>query len=115
MASRLDKMLRIEVRVDSAFFSDEIVMMLNGLNVEFTVSVPFERFPELKRMIEQRKRWKGIDETWSYFETNWKPKCWGQRQPDFSTVIFQRFYATSGSIRRKTDLCWPLMISRQMI
>jgi hypothetical protein len=71
--------VRIEVRVDSAFFSDEIVTMLDGLKVEFSVSVPFERFPELKRMIEERKRWKGMDETWSYFETDWKPKCWDQK------------------------------------
>ena len=71
--------VRIEVRVDSAFFSDDIVTLLDGLKVEFTVSVPFERFPELKRMIEERKRWKGMNETWSYFETDWKPKCWDQR------------------------------------
>jgi len=71
--------VRIEVRVDSAFFSDDIVTMLDGLKVEFTVSVPFERFPELKGMIEERKRWRGMDETWSYFETDWKPKCWDQK------------------------------------
>ena len=71
--------VRIEVRVDSAFFSDDIVTMLDGLKVEFTVSVPFERFPELKGMIEERKRWRGMDDTWSYFETAWKPKCWDQK------------------------------------
>ncbi len=71
--------VQIEVRVDSAFFSDDIVTLLDGLKVEFTVSVPFERFPELKGMIEARKRWRGMDETWSYFETDWKPKCWDQK------------------------------------
>ena len=31
----------IEVRADSAFFSDEIVTILRGQRVEFTLSVPF--------------------------------------------------------------------------
>ncbi len=70
--------VRIEVRTDGAFFSDEIVSMLDGLKVEFSVSVPFERFPELKGMIEGPRWWNHIDETWSYFETDWKPKCWGK-------------------------------------
>ena len=34
----------LEVRMDSAFFSDEIVTALAERNVEFTISVPFERF-----------------------------------------------------------------------
>ena len=47
----------IEVRMDSAFFSDEIVMAMEEANIEFTVSVPFERFVELKKKIEARKQW----------------------------------------------------------
>jgi hypothetical protein len=27
-------------------------------------------------MIQQRKRWRRIDNDWSYFETKWKPKSW---------------------------------------
>lgn len=69
----------IEVRMDSAFFSDEIVTALNQQNVEFTISVPFERFTELKQMIEHRRRWHAIDEDVSYFETKWKPKSWPRR------------------------------------
>ena len=38
--------------------------------------MPFERFPQLKEMIEQRKRWHRIDKKWSFFETQWKPKSW---------------------------------------
>jgi len=69
----------VEVRMDSAFFSDEIVTALNEQNVEFTMSVPFERFVKLKQMIERRKRWYAIDEDVSYFETKWKPKSWPRR------------------------------------
>jgi hypothetical protein len=71
--------VRIEVRTDGAFFSDAMVSMLDGLKVEFSVSVPFERFAELKGKVESRKQWKEIDTIWSYFETDWKPKCWSDR------------------------------------
>jgi hypothetical protein len=65
-----------ESRMDSAFFSQKILQVLDGLQVKFSASVPFERFPELKTMIEQRKRWRGIDKHWSFFESNWRPKSW---------------------------------------
>jgi Transposase DDE domain group 1 len=65
-----------ESRIDSAFFSQKILHVLDGFHVKFSASVPFERFPELKTMIEQRRRWRGIDKQWSFFESNWKPKSW---------------------------------------
>jgi len=69
----------IEVRMDSAFFSDEIISALDAWRVEFTVSVPFERFAELKQRIEGRKRWRRLNGEISYFETSWKPKSWDDR------------------------------------
>jgi len=68
----------IEVRADSAFFSDELVTLLRGYRVEFTLSVPFERFTQLKGMIESRERWRTLDADRSFFERLWKPKCWEQ-------------------------------------
>jgi hypothetical protein len=65
-----------ESRMDSAFFSQTILGSLSSLHVKFTASVPFERFPELKSIIENRIRWRTIDKQWSYFETSWKPKSW---------------------------------------
>ena len=70
---------RIETRVDSAFFSQTIVDALDGAGVEFTASVPFERLPALKSMIEGRRRWRRIDEKLSFFESQWKPKSWSER------------------------------------
>jgi len=69
----------VEVRMDSAFFSDEIVTALNRQHVQFTISVPFERFVQLKQMIEQRVRWNDLNEDVSYFESLWKPKSWSRR------------------------------------
>ena len=68
----------IEIRMDSAFFSDEMVKLLDGLTVEFTISVPFERFTELKGMVYGCMRWRRatVDGKLRYFEKTWKPKCW---------------------------------------
>jgi hypothetical protein len=69
----------LEARMDSAFFSDEIVRQLDELGVEFTLSVPFERFAELKQRIENRQRWRPMDAQVGYFEDRWKPKSWPGR------------------------------------
>ncbi|MGH8611610.1 MAG: transposase [Gammaproteobacteria bacterium] len=47
----------IEVRMDSAFFSDEIIASLDAQGVDYTVSVPFDRFAELKERVEVRRWW----------------------------------------------------------
>jgi hypothetical protein len=65
---------RLETRMDSAFFSEQIIDALDGAGVEFTASVPFERLVALKEMVESRQRWWRIDEELSYFEAQWKPK-----------------------------------------
>jgi Transposase DDE domain group 1 len=69
----------LEARLDGAFFSDEIVRTLDELGVEFSVSVPFERFVELKQRIERRHRWRRINADLAYFEDRWKPKSWPSR------------------------------------
>jgi hypothetical protein len=68
--------IAIEVRMDSAFFSDQIVTALHEAGIEFTISVPFERFAKLKGMIESRRRWRRVNGQVSYFEMTWKPDVW---------------------------------------
>jgi hypothetical protein len=65
---------RIEVRMDGAFFGDDLVTLLHDLDVEFTISVPFERFVELKGRIERRLHWLRLGEGVDFFEQRWKPK-----------------------------------------
>jgi hypothetical protein len=71
--------VHIEVRMDGAFFSDTLVTLLADLKVEFTISVPFERFVELKGKVENRRFWKRINDDLGYFELKWKPKAWSRR------------------------------------
>ncbi len=65
--------------MDSAFFSDAIVSLLDGLSIEFTISVPFERYARLKELAQNRKRWWWMSADQGYFESSWKPACWSKR------------------------------------
>jgi hypothetical protein len=58
----------IEVRADSAFYSNEIIERLEDLGVEFTISVPFERYANLKGIVESRKRWRHINPALKYMQ-----------------------------------------------
>ena len=76
----------IESRMDSAFFSDQVVTMLDNNKVEFTQSVPFERFPELKKQIEGNLDWAEYDDEHAFFELDWKPESWGSTHFRFIAV-----------------------------
>jgi hypothetical protein len=77
----------LEARMDSAFFSENQLDDLDEQRVEFTVSVPFERFPELKGIIEDRKRWRTINDEWSFFEPMWEPKSWAT---NFRFIVYRK-------------------------
>lgn len=68
----------MEARMDAAFFDEERLMQLHAVGIEFSASVPFERFPALKTIILSKKEadWTRIDATWSACELDWKPNCW---------------------------------------
>ena len=68
----------IEVRMDSAFFSHAMVKHLKGLGVEFTITVPFARFVELKEILQKQGKWLRMNKGQDYFELNWKPKSWSK-------------------------------------
>ena len=98
--------IKIEARLDSAFFSDEIVNLLNKEGVEFSISVPFERFPELKAVIEARRRWSRFDSRWSFFQADWSPKCW---EKDFRFL----FVRQKVKVQNKKPVQFDLFIPQQ--
>lgn len=77
--SRRHPRARLETRIDSAFFNELIFLTLEEHGVEFTCSVPFERFPVLKKKVEEETTWRAMDDRWSYADIEWKPKCWDER------------------------------------
>ncbi len=67
---------QLESRVDAAFFSDGVLAVMDSYEVGFSVSVPFRRLSQLKRMVTERQRWRRIDDQWAYFERKYKPASW---------------------------------------
>ncbi len=68
---------RIETRLDSAFFSEAILKVLERCAVEYSISVPFERFPALRDFIMRpRRKWQRIDDERGFLEIEWQPKVW---------------------------------------
>ena len=78
---------RAEARMDSAHFSDATCAALDDHDIEFSVSVPFERIPDLKAVIESRRTWHPIDDEWSYFERTWSPSKHSKTR--FNCVVFR--------------------------
>jgi hypothetical protein len=94
----------IEIRMDSAFFSDDIVHILNEEGVEFTISVPFERLVALKKKVESRRRWKSCGNGMSSFEIQWKPKKWPRK---YRFVIIRQEVAEQRKGELQLDLFEP--------
>jgi len=73
--------VRIETRMDSAFFSEALVSGLEALGVAYSISVPFARLPELKGRIEERRHWRRcLDAESGCFEWRWRLKSWQRRR-----------------------------------
>ena len=113
LRQRLGSGVVLEVRADSAFFSDEIVTLLGEAGVEFALSVPFERFAELKQLIENRKRWRRINGQYSFFEHWWAPKSWGYRYR-FVFVRTRSVQRNRGPVQldlfQPTDTCYDYQV-----
>lgn len=73
--SAVPSRFKVEVRADSAFFSEEIVSVLSTRS-RFTISLPFMRFTELKTAIEDADEWNRVDAQTDCFLMKWRPACW---------------------------------------
>jgi hypothetical protein len=96
----------LEVRMDSAFFSELMVKLLDGLRVEYSLSVPFERLAELKGFITQRGLWWRLSAQQAYFQKFWKPKSWEDKR----RFVFVRSQTTT---QRKGPLQLDLFEPRE--
>ncbi len=95
----------LEARMDGAFFNQDIISLMAAQKVRFTASVPFARFAELKKLIENCDSWTDIDDQWSFFETQWKPKSW---DTEFRFVFTRKKYKTAIKGPLQLDLFEPV-------
>ena len=67
--------------------------------------MPFERFPELKAVINGRRWWRHIDSEWSSFEPKWEPKSWAS---NFRFIVYRRKLAKQRKGPLQLDLFEPV-------
>jgi len=96
----------LEVRLDGAHYSDATCARLHEEGIEFSVSVPFERLPRLKGVIEARTLWHRIDDEWSYFTWSWRPNA--KSRYSFPCVIYRRRVAKPRKGPIQLDLFEPI-------
>ena len=60
--------VRIEVRMDAAFFQEPILRYLNRQNIRFAVKVPMYKWLKLKETINERNYWYHTDEKLAWFK-----------------------------------------------
>jgi hypothetical protein len=96
----------VEVRLDGAHYSDATCTGLHDAGMEFSVSVPFERLPQLKGVIERRRLWHRIDNEWSYFKWSWRPSAKSRRS--FPCFIYRRRIAKPRKGPIQLDLFEPI-------
>jgi len=95
----------LEARLDSAFFNENLIQLFEEMGVEYSISVPFERFTELKAFIEKRRRWKLVGKGQYGFELKWKPKKWTYRS---RFLVVRNTVASRQSGPLQLDLFRPL-------
>jgi len=67
---------KIETRMDAAFFSEAIIELLDELGVEYTISVPHQRYHSINEHIKQRCSWHPLNGEAHYFEKSLSLKSW---------------------------------------
>ena len=60
--------VRIEVRMDAAFFQEEILRYLNREKIRYAVKVPMWKWLKLKEIINARRRWHHASANLSWFK-----------------------------------------------
>jgi hypothetical protein len=73
----------IEVRLDSAFFSEKILRFLIKLEIPYAVKMPLWKWTGIKDLINQRERWSVASKDLSYFTTTMKLEKWKVEVPVF--------------------------------
>ena len=68
LAASLPRRPVLEMRMDGAFFREDIVELLDDEGVEYAIKVPFYPWLGLKEPIAKRRRWRRVDGTVDCFD-----------------------------------------------
>jgi hypothetical protein len=95
---------RIEVRMDSAFFSKDIVRYLLRNNIDFVVKVPMWKWLGIKETINSRQRWYQHGKKLAWFKSDIVVKKWDQ---DLELTILREKLSDKSPKNYQLDLFTP--------
>jgi len=94
----LGSSVTLEVRLDSAFFSERILRFLIKIGISYAIKMPLWKWTGAKELINQRERWSVASADLSYFATTLKLKKWKMEVP----IIIFRKCLTKKNLKEKT-------------
>jgi hypothetical protein len=74
----LERRHMLEMRMDGAFFLEEIIDLLEDRGTEYAIKVPFFPWLGLKDRIARRRRWRRVDDQVEYFEQRLTVSTWSR-------------------------------------
>jgi len=77
----------LEMRMDGAFFLQEVIDLLEDRGTEYAIKVPFFPWLGLKDRIARRRHWRSVDEQVQYFEQRMTVRAWAR---SMRVVIYRK-------------------------
>jgi len=83
----MDNELKLEFRLDGAFFKRPVLDELERRGVEYAAKVPMCPWVGLKPLIQKRRRWRRMNDELSFFETTLPLDCW---EMDIRVAVYRK-------------------------
>ena len=100
----LERRQLLEMRMDGAFFREDVIDLLEAEGVEYAIKVPFYFWLGLKERIAKRRRWKRVDESVECFEQRIPVPAWSR---SMRVVIYRKKVAHRTRKNFQLDLFDP--------
>lgn len=104
LRARLGSRLKLEFRMDGAYFRQDVLDLLDARRVDYAIKVPFWPWLGVKQRVAQRRRWWRLDASTSYFETVLKATPWNRY---FRVIILRKHVRHRARKNYQLDLFDP--------
>jgi hypothetical protein len=96
--------VRIEVRMDAAFFQEPILRYLDRKNIRFAVKVPMYKWLKLKETINARSHWYHANERLAWFKKAVWLECWNF---EVEMIFYRQKFSDTPKKGHQLDLFTP--------
>jgi hypothetical protein len=104
LGKTLKRRFVLEMRMDGAFFRNDVIDLLEGEGIEYAIKAPFYPWLGLKEQIVARRRWTRVDKRVECFEKQLRVRTWGR---SMRVVIYRKQVAHRTRKNFQLDLFDP--------